>query len=356
MYPWSLPFDLPREEGNAFLAHLGVARRDLIAALRPAAEPFSPNAPIVVRLAAEGLGLTDAERKIIVDEPLTPPRAPTDFWGGVEAQDLSTVHELLDRSGLTYAELEALVATWFINPAGTVTITPKPHAPIDTCDTTQLQVNALSDEVLGRMHRFVRLRGALGWTIAELDRALRALVPDPHTPVVTNAMLVRLDHVRTLRQALRLSVAQTLVLWKPIDTTEPGSLYADLFYNPAVFKPQDEAFRLRPDGGEVVHPDGLLAEHAAALQAAFRLNAADLALLTAQTDGKLNLANLSLLYRHALLARQLNLSVEDLLTAIALTGLDPFHANRSQDTVRLVEVVQAISSSGFAIPELDYLR
>ena len=78
-----------------------------------------------------------------------------------------------------------------------------------------------------------------------------------------------------------------------------------------------------PDGQELVAVSKLLMDQAAALQAAFRLSAANLALLAAKTDGRLNLANLSLLYRHAILARQLGLTVQDLLTAIDLTGHRP---------------------------------
>jgi hypothetical protein len=77
VYPWILPFDLFGQEAKVFLAYLGVPRRDLIEALRPIPEPFDPNAPIVISLAAEGLGLSDAERNIIVGESQA---AATDFW------------------------------------------------------------------------------------------------------------------------------------------------------------------------------------------------------------------------------------------------------------------------------------
>ena len=352
VYPWNLPFDLPREEAAVFLAHLGVSRRDLIESLRPMPEPFDPNAPIVGRMAAERLGLTDTERRILVGEPLTPPHASEDFWGGATVVQLATVKELLDRSGLSYAELEALIATWFINPTNALAIT---GAPVDTCDTTKLKINGLTADVLDRAHRFVRLWRKLGWTILEVDRAVHALVPDPNTPVLTNEVLVRLDHFHALRSELRLSVAQTLALWKPIDTTEPRSLYRSLFYNPAVFKPQDEVFRLSPDGQELVRIDTFLADQSAALQAVFRLNADGLEFLLAKTDGRLNLSNLSLIYRHATLARQLNLTVQDLVTAIEVTGLDPFRADHSQDALRFVETVRAIRSSGLDFRQLDYL-
>jgi len=354
VFPWNLPFDLPGAEAKVFLAHLGVPRRDLIEALRPMPDPFDLNAPVVVRLAAEGLGLTDMECRIIAAEPLTPPQPPEAFWGSAQVADLTTVQALLDRSGLAYAELESLLATRFIDPAAAVTIAPDPGA-IDSCDTAKLHVDGLTVDVLSRLHRFVRLWRKLGWQIAELDKAICALSPDADAPVLTDEILVRLDHLRAICTQLRLPVVQALAVWRSIDTVEPGSLYRSLFYNPAVFKPQHDAFRLQPDGQELAHTDKLLADHAAALQAAFRLDSAAFALLLANTDGALNLANLSLIYRHASLARQLGLSVQNLVTAINVTGIDPFRADHTQDTLRFIAQVTAIKGSGFDFPRLDYL-
>jgi hypothetical protein len=357
VYPWNLPFNLYAEEANVFLKHLGVSRGDLIEALRPQAEVFDPTSDVSRRLAAERLGLTDVERKIIVDEPLDPPRQPQDFWDGAQVTALETVRETLDRSGLSYTELEALLATWFINPDRTLAISPKPGAPIDTCDATNLKINNLTADVLNLMHRFVRLWRKLGWTIPEVDKAIRVITPD--APSLTNEVLVRLSHLVAICTELRITVAQALALWGPIDAEGPQSLYDGLFYNPAVFKPQEDAFRLNPDGTELAQSDQPLMDYVATLQAVFRLNSANFELLVRklinEPEPKLTLSNLSLLYRHAITARQLGLPIDALLIALDLTGLDPFNANESQDTLRFVEVVKEVGYSGFTFAELDYL-
>jgi hypothetical protein len=355
VYPWNLPFDLNQAEANVFLNHLGVPRVDLIAALRPLPDPFDPHAAVVYQLAAQRLGFTNVERKILVGEALTPPRQPEDFWGSTTVDALATVQVLLNRSGLSFADLDTLLATWFVNPGQTVTVSAKPDAPIDTCDTTKLQINGLTVDALSRMHRFVRLWRKIGWTASELDKVLRALAPDANTPALSNEILVRLDHLNALRTSLRISVLSALALWKPIDTQEPDSLYDSLFYNRAVYKPQDEDFRLTPDGKQLVHADALLADHAATLQAVCRLNSPGFELLVSKTDGKLTLGNLSFLYRNATLARQLGLSLQDLLTAIDLTGLNPFEVGQSQNTQLFIEAVTTIAGSGFLIPQLDYI-
>ena len=62
-----------------------------------------------------------------------------------------------------------------------------------------------------------------------------------------------------------------------------------------------------------------------------------------KTNGKLTLENISFLYRNATLARQLGLLVQDLLTAIDLTGINPFESSQSQNTQRFIEAVTAIN-------------
>jgi Tc toxin complex TcA C-terminal TcB-binding domain/Neuraminidase-like domain/Putative peptidoglycan binding domain len=354
VFPWSLPFDIASAEAETFLTHLGVPRQDLIEALRPAPEPFDPASPVALGLAAEGLGLTDAERRIIAGDPLNPPQTPESFWNGAQVADLAKVRALLDHTGLGYADLEAVLATRFVDPTGAVTISPDADA-IDSCDVETLHTDGLTADILDRLHRFIRLWRKLGWAISDLDRTICLLSPDSTAPLLTDQVLVRLDHLRGLCARLRLAVKPALAFWRPIDTAEPSSLYESLFYNPAVFKPQDEAFRLRADLRELVHIDQSLTDHAAALQAAFRLDAVGFAALLVKTDGALDLANLSLVFRHATLARQLRLSVPDLLIALDLIGLDPFSLDHTDEAGRFVEAVSAIQASGFDLPRLDYL-
>src|SRR5439155_396326 len=65
--------------------------------------------------------------------------------------------------------------------------------------------------------------------------------------------------------------------------------------------------------------------------------------------------NLSKMYRVALLAKSLKLSIGQLLILKALTGLNPFDVAHTEDTLRFVQVVETVRASAFSITDLDYL-
>lgn len=83
-----------------------------------------------------------------------------------------------------------------------------------------------------------------------------------------------------------------------------------------------------------------------------------------RTSPPLNLANISLVFRHASIARALRLKIEDYLTLNALIGFDPFTTvqlsssealEATLQTIRFVERASVLADSGFSIAELDYL-
>ena len=81
----------------------------------------------------------------------------------------------------------------------------------------------------------------------------------------------------------------------------------------------------------------------------------------------LSLENVSLVYRYGLLAKALQMSVSELITLKALSGLNPFHALHSTSITRLdedhlatqtlkfVDIADRVRDSGFRISDLDYL-
>ena len=132
------------------------------------------------------------------------------------------------------------------------------------------------------MHRFIRLRRKLGWTIREVDQALSALRADN----ITARFLRRLSLVKQLRAALNLPLDSLLSFWSDIDTDDDDPLYHRLFLNRAVLNPADGAFTLDPSDPTRIIGDGqsdlTLTAHASSILAALRISAADLDLIRAE--------------------------------------------------------------------------
>jgi len=115
---------------------------------------------------------------------------------------------------------------------------------------------------------------------------------------------------------------------------------------------------------DLAHSGEPMSDHVNAILAALRINATDLVKIRSatglsdldpNTKAPLNLANLSALYRHATLARALRLSVNDFLSLIVLTGLDPFQQGDPASTVLFVDRVQKARQSPFSVSQLNYL-
>lgn len=385
VYPWSLPFDLWAAELRTYLGHLGVDRAELMRAFQRPGAPPDPDATV---LAVEELGLTPAEAAIIADAALTPPREPQEHWGfpaGAPAtwvDDLAQARALLDRSGLGLAELLEILRTGFVNPGGALRVVSTDPDEPDTCDIDKLAVEGLDAAALGRLRRFARLWRRLGWSARELDLAITALRGDVAevNARLDATLLVLLARLGELRAALDLAVEEALALWAGIGTAGPGSHYERLFQNPAVTRPVDAAFRL--DGAELAivaadPPNATIAIHAATVQAALGLSAAELAALrepidpalkvglaadelaalaAIELDGDaLTLANLSKLYRLALLARGLKLPVRATRTLIALSLTNPFDPARPEGAAELIAHAAALRAARLSVAELDFL-
>jgi hypothetical protein len=230
-----------------------------------------------------------------------------------------------------------------------------------------------------RINLFVRLWRKLGWTMEEVDHALRVVLPKSLLPLTTanigsafRTALIYLSHLKSLDQQLAVGSRSRLklsTLWANLPTIGKNPFYARLFLTRSVIA-IDPVFD-DPLGNYL--SQGLpLTDHIPAVQAALNLTADDIAaiLADAQQDigqAKLSLDTVSLLYRYGLLAKALSLPVRDLISLKALSGLDPFKplvagpvAQLADDypftqTLRFVEVAELVAASGFRVVDLDYL-
>lgn len=397
VYPWNLPLNLPLEEARAYLGHLGVPRHEVMETL------LTSDAASDHTIALEYLGLAQEEANIITGVTTGGPvGAPSpagdwDFWGlqetGNDVVDrndgtalpakgdwdvvLQRVSIFLQQSGLSYQELLELLGTSFINPAGfagtpgsrLLGIVSAANAPVDTCNLSKLEIQVLVDNTIlpkrdaliaawNRMHRFVRLWRKLGWTMRDLDRAITAQPKNSNGELDINVLLKNLSHIQRLHVETGLPVVNLLAWWADIDT---GS-YVDQMANgePMVASLYAQLFSNRTVSGQLVGENpsalsGTLSGKAAAIAAALQIGVEDFTLLQAAipNDGVLTLANLSLLYRHATLAKALKLPIRSYLTTLELIDSALFTTPAS--TIQFIKHIDKIRASGFTIEDLDYL-
>jgi hypothetical protein len=136
---------------------------------------------------------------------------------------------------------------------------------------------------------------------------------------------------------------------------------------------QDETFQLALDnlfsmrwfsGTDMIETNASIKDHQNTILGALRISPDELTAIGAATGlydttvtpaawANLSLENLSILYRHALLASALNLSVNDLISLITLTGASPFRS--AGETLSFAQRAQRLQSSSFSVAQLNYL-
>lgn len=498
-YPFALPYDCYLETVRNYLNFLGLSRYQLLQAFGlplSASGPASPPLSQKTRLAAEALLISEPEYILITSQDFSGNKSgfqlayyfgygTSDPW----QTDMSQVPTFLSRTGVAFGDLVDLLDTQYLNPqhldppnATTLLQT----STTDGCDITTMRIQNV-DAFLAPLPPFIRLWQKLGWRIPELDYALRAFGVTPGVvtgdyprPIPAGFILV-VAQLKQLQEALNLSVAQTVALWKDIDTDGRDSHYISLFQNKAVINPPDPGFRLLyqvllrtippalpanwSDGTiedtafyenanlqfigsmtdsqrdqvllkwkgtgdnnilavqtlysqrwyqgiklagtipvasavtrQALHPnpipgpgpgpgpgvgglpfpvppgfyivDSIGNNHINAILAALQIGASDLLAIVRDVGwfdrisgdyGQLTLSNLSLLYRYAILAQSLSLSIPDLITLKNLTGLQPFQPNpaahnpQTEPLIQFVAAAQQVAASQFSVAQLAYL-
>jgi hypothetical protein len=375
IYPLTLPYNQPLEVARVYLEHLGSNRADLMLAF------FKDNGALapIRAIAAESLKISAEEFEVLTGKDFSGADSSIikflreaygydsdDIARKVNNQDvtkqwrdwLADVPEFLQRTGVSYMDLIELLKTQFINAAPQSLKAITLFAQDSTCNLSitklqHLDGGPLDDAELSKMHRFIRLWRKLGWSMHDLDRTIIALQA---TNIDIN-FLLNLAHVKRLHADLNLPVVQLVSFWAPIDVQGDDSLYKKLFLSKAALK-IDDVFKPQLDGSVLSDATQTLSKHVPALVAALRISEAELtsigidASLPADT-APLNLANVSILYRYAVLARALKLRVNELISLKMLSGIDPFSA--PDKTSQFVDIARKVRQSGFNIAQLNYL-
>jgi hypothetical protein len=370
VFPFDLPFYLFVDEARIYLEHLGVPRHRLVEVLQgPAGLPQPAPLGWDDWIAAERLGMSLATRAIVVG-----PSPGQAFWGlGASWLFLlAKVPTFLERSGLSFDALRELLATRY---ATGIELTSALG-----CDVNDFELAGIDGVAMERMHRFLRLRGILGWTSLELDEAVAALGT---AGAIDAAILAHLGGVRMLERAVSTPRRRMLAWWAQLDThgldpEHPANewrrpVYAEIFLDRRLVNPSEPVFAQILDNP--APPP--LGDHRASVRAALEVSEADLALLldadaaagilalppvldAALPTTTLTLANLSRLHAVISFARAVRLSVADLRVLVALAGANPVQGDAAAPatpatTLAFLEVSKRVRAARTSIAELHYL-
>lgn len=354
------PFHLPFVELATYLSHFDRSLADL-------AEAGHATGPALARLR---LTLSPSEYALITT-PIPGVPELSGIYGiafaGAPAIQPFDAQLLLPRMAISRDELGEMIATQFVtgNGAEPIRIVSEKLAPESVQNDVERIYN-LTPGALDRMHRFVRLWRATGWRIGELDLTWSHLENAGVGAGLNAAMVSGIGLVHRLRDVLHLSVEELIALFSTIPdravlSTPPRNqkhktdataypqaaspltrltvpLLDRLFNQPRQVEaggryPQTSTRFLHPSLAIVppVNVDPNLHRLKAGLNAdedqlyqlilglARPLGVRPASAVQADREFTLSQRNLSLLYRHARLARLLKVSMPELFALAALT-------------------------------------
>ena len=384
-FPLGLPFDLFAEEVRAAFQKSNLQRWDL---MRTFHAPAAPNNPTDGEIAAEYFNIScDSaaafdEKRLIFAADVTV-AGQQEIWGEKNNAGwlavrgypppapvtIANVKTFLQKSGIEYDELLALLDLPFINPADDIVIQ---HLDA-SCDTDKKVIQGLNAAKLDRIHRFLRMwRKLNGWKMWELDLAIRCKGIGKGT--LDEPFVINLFHFGRLRSRLgtKTTVAQLCGLFDSVSVEthftklhekRADGLYQSLFLNKKLIQPLDPAFEVA-----AVNVAGPTAEkisgHRPVILSALGVRETDIDLFAALVRASngapyitddLTLGNLSFLWRHAWLSKLLKFKADEWKIVLNLLQQDVPSFPDPKVALEFVEKSDHLRATGFTPDEINWL-
>jgi hypothetical protein len=218
----ALPFDLSFEEVSEVLQRFNIGRGRLMRALsvNPA------NAAAAAATAAADLSIPMSVANLIVTPDNANQIAYWSLQAGAKIDDFRTVSSFLDRTGMTFSDLEALIDLSFIDSTGALSLV----SADDSCDLDQMTITGGDATLFDRIHRFLRLNKILGWPMDDLSRAIRYKNSGGD---LDQAFLNRLAQITVLARRSGIKPGDVAALYGPGADGWSASRWASVFENPA---------------------------------------------------------------------------------------------------------------------------
>ena len=209
---YALPWSLEETQVRQWLELIGITPLDLLAKAPPGgAGPIGPQG---LPHAVSRLGLSQAEGSGLVFMP----HVADCLLGPDDPMELP-LSEFLQRSQATFEDVRALQQTHSIGRKVGFQLVPVKG---DECsaDSTAIKVRWSDKRGASQTSKFLRLRKALGWTIADLDLALSS--PSVGDGKLDERAAVRLAQVLEFRDRLGLGTHEALLVFTRLRTTALG--------------------------------------------------------------------------------------------------------------------------------------
>lgn len=334
-YAFNLPFDLNHAEAKAYFSRFDVSRAELMKAFQTANDPSEQS------IATERLELSDAESNIIVNPPTPNDNAAQQPYWNVPAPGnvvdyLKQVDHFLDRTGISYKELDLLLKLKFIDKNGNLFIR---HNDL-TCNTEQKEIANLDLDTLGRIHRFLRLQKKTDWKYEVLDEIISQ--PNLGNGILDENCLIKAAQIKEISERINIKVEELIGCFGELphvdlqEQDEKGSkpLYHQVFLNKAKNGVIDEG--LLPDK---VDGSQVLNTYIGYIATCLQLKQKDIEYITPLLpDGDLTFSNLSFLFTSSRLIRSLKLKAEDFAIIQKLSGIDIIASpGKMLDFIKVVE-------------------
>ena len=351
-YAFKLPFDLDHTEAKAYFTRFDISRATLMKDFQSAGIPADE------AIAAEKLGLTAAERNLIVTPKANlidqqscwnaPAQWDTPPIMGNVLDYMKRVDHFLDKTGLTYSDLDLLLASGFIDPTDNLFIK---HLDL-SCDTAKKEIANLNVAALDRIHRFLRWQKKTGWKLEVLDEIISQTKLGNGT--LNDACLVKAADLLELSEQTGIKIDELTGFYGEIPHTvltddAPIPLYQRIFLNKAKNGFIDEG--LLP---EKIDGTSLLSNFITSISVCLQIKEQDLnKLLPLLPDGDLTFSNLSSLFAASRLMRKMKLKADDYVLLAGLTGLNI--SNSPADTLHFVAAVNSFNKSPLKLADVKFL-
>lgn len=368
IYPHVLPFNAPLDQIRVLLDKVGISYGSILSAWKA-----SPSA-----VAAYSLGLSLEQQKIVTT-PLTTAADVAQFYNVTDITTLSNAETFMNKTWMTFADTLTLLnqdlsipeqeaglqINFFLNQElGGKWVALKEKNNVSYLDN-------LDVASLDKINRLQRLATITGQTAQDIDWALRC-VQKGEAPVITDESLIALDQLIKTSAMLEMDLQTSTVLVGPIKTygqgkNGAGSAFDQIFNHSEMISKQDS---YHPSGNPlnpVFYTDIPLSwnpgsDNISAINRVLPglgIGLSDVNSLGIFLYGKmaqqLTVQTISVLYRHALLSRALQLPMNSYLVLLKLISLNDPKSPTASEIYELVNKAHWLKQTGVSVYHLDYI-